>query len=61
MDEPCTHPRAKIKPGPRVPGRWGSHPTEVCECGAWRSTLHVAGPWRTDITIEQAQEPDDEL
>lgn len=41
----CRHQVHKRREGPRVPMRWGTGPTEICECGAWRNTLHTTGPW----------------
>lgn len=44
--DPCQHPAEKLRAGPRITHRWGTGPTEICECGVWRSTLHAPGPWR---------------
>ena len=45
---PCEHDHLLV-PGPRIEMRWGTGPTQICaKCGAWRSMLHVPGPWRTE-------------
>ena len=56
----CSHPEREVREGPRVPMRWGTSPTQVCTCGAWRLTLHGPRPWRTD-SLEEALKPDPEL
>lgn len=43
----CQHPEQKLRVGPRIPMRWGSSYTQHCECGAWRTLLHVPGPWQS--------------
>lgn len=55
----CGHPPGSVQPGPRVPHRWGSGPTEVCrDCGGWRSVLHRPGPWWPG-PVERESEDDD--
>lgn len=54
----CEHPPEKLSDGPRVPLRWGSGPTQVCECGAYRTMHHKPGPW---LPGPPHTEPDPEL
>lgn len=42
--QPCEH--KSVHDGPRVDMRYGSAPTQVCDCGMWRINLHVPGVWR---------------
>jgi len=43
----CRHPRKGLKLGPRMLGRWGTWPTEVCGgCGSWRILGHKPGPFK---------------
>lgn len=41
---PCEH--KSIHDGPRVKAVYGTAPTQVCDCGMWRTNLHVPGPWQ---------------
>jgi len=50
----CQHPEQKLRVGPRIPTRWGSSSTQHCECGSWRTLLHVPGPWRSKETFAAA-------
>lgn len=57
----CTHPLPLRKPGPRIPRVYGSGPTEVCTCGAWRPAAQWLGDadWRPADTLAEAMEPDE--
>jgi hypothetical protein len=55
----CTHPPDKRQPGPRVPRVYGSGPTEVCACGAWRPLWYAAAPWGPAAELAEAMEPDE--
>lgn len=55
----CTHPADAVKAGPRMPLVYGSAPTEVCACGAWRVMHHGAGPWRRDSITEAIKEDEE--
>ena len=61
MQKSCLH--KETHEGPRVPMRWGSSGTEVCNrCGAWRLTLHGLGEWQYGQSVEDAAaEKDDEI
>ena len=50
----CDHPENKLRVGPRVPMRYGSAYTQHCECGAWRTLLHVPGAWQPKEMFEAA-------
>jgi hypothetical protein len=55
----CTHPKEKRRPGTeRAARRWGTAPTEICECGAWRMVIRADGleSWHTDQTIAEWNE-----
>lgn len=55
-NEPCEH--KSVHDGPRVEMRWGTAPTQVCDCGMWRINLHVPGVWRAPpITRPQGNTP----
>jgi len=63
------HEHAPYRHGPAIPRRYGSWRSEVCRCGAWRTTTwptqrldgatsppeHVSD-WRTDDIVDAATE-----
>lgn len=53
----CRHPKSLCKAGPRIQARWGSFPTQVCACGAWKTVGHKA-KWKTE-PIPQWEEDDE--
>lgn len=56
----CEHLPVWRRPGPRIPRVYGTGPTEVCSCGAWRPAWNPAGAWRPADTLAAAMEPDEE-
>lgn len=57
----CKHPPEKVKAGPRIPARWGSWETEVCDCGSWRQMTHVIDPWHKPPFPKIDQHVDDDV
>lgn len=49
--------------GPRVPLRWGSAPTQVCNaCGWWRLDHHgFKSMWRSPAALVEALEEDENV
>jgi hypothetical protein len=43
-NEPCEH--KSVHDGPRIEVVYGTAPTQVCDCGMWRTMLHLPGPWQ---------------
>jgi hypothetical protein len=43
-NEPCRH--FSVHDGPRVEARWGTVPTQICDCGMWRTMHHTPGHWQ---------------
>lgn len=40
----CKH--KSVHDGPRVEAVYGTAPTQICDCGMWRTNLHIPGPWQ---------------
>lgn len=52
--EGCTHD-GPLKPGPRIPLRWGSAATLICRrCGMWRQERTPTGPWQSPAALQEA-------
>jgi len=60
--EPCRHPRGTISPGPRIPRRYGTGPTEICgACGMWRTAWETPGAWQPESTLHEAMQEDESV
>lgn len=54
------HKHVEVGPGPIIPRVYGSGPTALCACGAWRPAWNPNAPWNPASTLAEAMEPDDE-